>query len=65
VTLDLYRVLKSGRRQLVKSRRLAAAGGQFSATFRRLAPGRYVMLAATTASARYAAGTSAPISVTI
>jgi N-acetylmuramoyl-L-alanine amidase len=65
VTVDVYRVLKSGRRKLVKSRRLAAAGGQFSATFRRLAPGHYVLLAATTASARYAAGTSGPISVTV
>jgi hypothetical protein len=56
VTLDLYRVLKSGRRKLVKSRQLAASGGQFTATFRRLAPGRYVLLAGTAASARYAAG---------
>lgn len=63
VTLDLYRVLKSGRRRLVKSRQLAASAGQFTATFRHLAPGRYVLLASTAASARYAAGAAPPLAV--
>jgi N-acetylmuramoyl-L-alanine amidase len=63
VTLDLYRVPKHGRRKLVKSRRLAAAGGQFAATFHGLAPGRYVLLAQTAASIRYAAGMSSPLEV--
>jgi hypothetical protein len=66
VILDLYRVLnRSGRRRLVKSRQLAASAGQFSATFRGLAPGRYVLLASTAASARYAAGSAPPVSLVI
>ncbi len=63
VTLDLYRVLKPGRRKLVKSRQLAAPGGQFATTFRGLPPGRYVLLAGTAASSRYAAGISSPLAV--
>jgi N-acetylmuramoyl-L-alanine amidase len=65
VILDLYRVPKPGRRKLVKSRHLAAPGGQFSATFRRLAPGRYVLLASSTPTARYAAGAASPAAVTV
>jgi hypothetical protein len=66
VTLDLYRVPnRPGRRKLVKSRRLAAPGGQFSATFRGLAPGRYALLARTTATARLAAGAAPPVTVTV
>jgi hypothetical protein len=66
VTLDLYRVPnRPGRRKLAKSRRLAAPGGQFSATFRGLAPGRYVLLARTTATARLAAGAASPVTVTV
>jgi hypothetical protein len=65
VTLDLYRIQKSGRRKLVKSRQLAAAGGQFTATFRRPTPGRYVLLAGTLPSARYAAGAAPPIPLVI
>ncbi len=66
VTIDFYRVLNgSGRRKLVKSRQVAAPGGQFTATLRRLAPGRYVVLASTTASARYAVGAAPPASVVI
>jgi len=61
VTLDMYRLLGSGRRKLVKSRQLAASGGQFTATFRRLTPGRYVLLATTAASSRYAAGAAPPV----
>jgi hypothetical protein len=66
VTLDLYSVLnRPGRRKLVKSRRIAASGGQFSATFRRLAPGRYVLLARTTPTARLAAGAAPAITVAL
>jgi hypothetical protein len=65
LTLDLYRVLKPGRRKLVKSRQLAASDGQFTATFRRLAPGRYVLLASTAASARYAAGAATAVPLVI
>ncbi|MGN6866864.1 MAG: N-acetylmuramoyl-L-alanine amidase [Solirubrobacteraceae bacterium] len=65
VTVDLYRVLKSGRRKLVKSRQLAASGGQFTASFRGLAPGRYVLLAGTAASTRYAAGAAPATPVVI
>ena len=65
VTLDLYRVLKSGRRKLVKSKQLAASNGQFTSTFRHLAPGRYVLLARTAPSARYAAGAAPPTPLVI
>jgi hypothetical protein len=65
VTLDLYRVLGSGKRKLVKSRLLAANGGQFTATFRRLAPGRYVLLASTAASARYGEGAAPPVPLVV
>jgi hypothetical protein len=65
VTVDLYRVLKSGHRRLVKSRQLAASDGQFTATFRRLTPGHYVLLASTAASARYAAGAAPPAQLVI
>lgn len=65
VTLDLYRVQRPGRRKLVKSRQLAANGGQFTATFRRLTPGSYLLLASTAASARYAAGAAPPATLAI
>ncbi len=65
VTLDVYRVKASGRRHLVASKRLAAAGGNFHASFRRLRPGRYVLVAGTVASVLYAPGASAPLMVTI
>jgi hypothetical protein len=65
VILELYRVVKPGRRKLVKAKQLAAPGGQFSATFRRLAHGRYVLLARTVESARYAAGVSRAASVVV
>ncbi|HET6868909.1 MAG TPA: hypothetical protein VFH80_23555, partial [Solirubrobacteraceae bacterium] len=63
VTLDVYRVLASGRRKLARSRQLAATDGQFTASFRRLAPGHYVLFASTTPSARYASGVSPPATV--
>lgn len=65
VTLYLYRVLKSGRRKLVASRHVGAAGGRFTASFRRPAPGRYVVLASTVASARYAAGAAPAVSLVV
>jgi hypothetical protein len=65
VTIDLYRLLNGRRRKLVKSRRLAAPSGQFATTFRRLAPGRYVLIAQTAASARYAAGAAPPASLVL
>jgi hypothetical protein len=41
------------------------AGGEFTATLRRLAPGRYVLVARTVASARYAEGVSSAASLVI
>ena len=57
---DLYRVA-GGRRRLVMSKRLPAPGGQFRAHLRTKGPGRYVVIAQTPASTRYAAATSAPL----
>jgi N-acetylmuramoyl-L-alanine amidase len=65
VTLDLYRVAASGRRHRVASKQLAAAGGSFHAQFRQLRSGAYVLVARTVASVQYAAGASAPLTVTI
>ena len=65
VTIELYRVLAHGRRHLVASRRLAARGGSFHARIRRPRHGRYVLVASTAASARYAAGVSPEASVVI
>jgi hypothetical protein len=60
VTIDLYR----GRR-LVASRTVAAAGGNFQARIKRPPSGRYRLVARTPASARYAAGASAPVAVIV
>jgi hypothetical protein len=60
VTIDLYR----GRR-LVASKTVAAPGGNFQARVKRPPPGRYRLVARTASSARYAAGTSAPVSVIV
>jgi hypothetical protein len=65
VTLDLYRVAASGRRRLLASKQLAATGGSFHAQFRHRGSGRYVLVASTVASVQYAAGASAPLTVTI
>ena len=65
VTLDLYRVTSRGRRRLVASRRLAAAGGSFHARIGRPAAGGYVLIARTDASARYASGASPPVALTV
>jgi hypothetical protein len=64
VTIDLYRV-SHGRRHLVAAKRVAHAGGQFVARLKAPRRGRYVLIARTRASARYAAGASAPVSLTI
>jgi N-acetylmuramoyl-L-alanine amidase len=61
VTVDLYRVRAGGRRPLVRSRRLAAAGGSFHARIKAPEAGRYVLIARTTASARFAAAASPPV----
>ncbi len=66
VTIDLYRVLaRGGGRRLVASRQLAAAGGSFHARIKRPRPGRYVLVARTAAGARYAAGASPPLRLTL
>ena len=56
VTIELYR----GRR-LVASKAVTAPGGSFRARVKQPHPGRYAVVARTAASARYAAGASAPV----
>jgi hypothetical protein len=65
VTIDVYEVRARGRRRLVSSKRIAAAGGMFSARIKRPHPGRYLLIARSQASARYAAGASPAASVVI
>jgi len=65
VTVELYRVGARGRRQLVASRSLAAAGGAFSARLKHPGAGRYVLIARTAATSRFAAGVSPPLSLTL
>ncbi|MBV9715254.1 MAG: hypothetical protein JOZ64_07755, partial [Solirubrobacterales bacterium] len=65
VTLDLYQVTAPGRRRLVTAKQVAAVGGTFQARIKRPRPGRYVVIASTPAGARYAAGASTPVAVTI
>jgi N-acetylmuramoyl-L-alanine amidase len=60
VTIVLYKVVH-GRRRVVASRRLPAVGGQFHARLKTKGPGRYVVIAQTPASARYAAAASVPL----
>jgi hypothetical protein len=64
VTLLLYK-LAGGRRRLVTSKRLPAVGGQFHARLKTKGPGRYVVIAQTPATARYTAGSSAPLALTV
>ena len=64
VTVDLYRVA-GGRRHQIASKRVAIAGGAFTVGFGARRPGRYALVARTSASARYTAGASAPLAVTI
>lgn len=65
VTLDLYQVIAPGRRRLRMAKPVAAVGGTFRARIKRPRPGRYVVIARTPAGARYAAGASTPVAVTI
>jgi N-acetylmuramoyl-L-alanine amidase len=62
VTVALFKV-EHGRRRLIASKRLAAAGGQFHARLRTKGPGRYVVVAETPASVQYAAASSPPLTV--
>ncbi len=64
VTVDLYRVV-GGRRHLMAAKRVPAGSGQFVARFRPRRPGRYALVARTVASARYAAGVSPPVTLTV
>lgn len=64
VTVALYKVAH-GRRRLVASKRVAAAGGQFHARLRTKSPGRYVVIAQTPASVQYVAASSAPVTLTL
>ena len=64
VSVDLYRVV-GGRRMLMASKRVPAGSGRFAARFRPGRPGRYVVIARTAASGRYAAGASPPVALTI
>ena len=64
MTVDLYRV-SGGRRHLIKSKHAAAGTGTFRASFKAPRPGRYVLVARTTAGARNVAGASPPVALTI
>ena len=64
VKIDLYRIA-NGRRHLAQSKRVPAAGGQFRARLRPHGAGSYVVIAQTPASARYAAASSAPLTLTL
>jgi hypothetical protein len=64
VTIGVYRVSGGGRRR-VAAKRVSVAGGRFAAGIKRLAPGRYVLIARTPAGARFAAGASPPLAITI
>ncbi len=65
VTLDVYRVTGAGRRRLAASRTLIAAGGSFQARIKPPRPGRYVLIARTEGSARYAEGASPVVPLVI
>jgi N-acetylmuramoyl-L-alanine amidase len=65
VTIDLY-ALRTGRRQrLLSSKRVAAAGGRFTAQLRTRHHGRVRVIARTAADAGNAAGASAPVDLTV
>ncbi len=65
VTVDVYRLGPRRSRRLVRTKRLAAVGGSFSARLKRPGAGRYVLIARTQATARYAAAASAPVSLVV
>jgi N-acetylmuramoyl-L-alanine amidase len=64
VTIDLYRVA-GGRRHLLASKRVLAAGGTFTVGFGSRRPGRYVVIARTPLSVRFAGAASAPLAVVV
>lgn len=64
LSIDLYRVA-GGRRHHVAAKHPAVVGGQFTATFGTRRAGRYVVVAHTPATARYAAAAAPPLKVTI
>ena len=64
LTVDLYR-LSGGRRHLIHSKQVAAGAGTFQSSFKAPRPGRYVLVARTTAGARNVAGASPPVALTI
>jgi hypothetical protein len=64
VMVDLYRVV-GGRRRLLAARRVPAGAGEFAARFRPGRPGRYVVIVRTVASARFIAGASPAVALTI
>jgi N-acetylmuramoyl-L-alanine amidase len=64
VVVDLYRVV-GGRRHLLASRRAPGASGAFATGFGSRKPGFYVVLARTAATARYVAGASQELPVTV
>jgi hypothetical protein len=64
VTVVLYTVVH-GRRREIATKRLPAPGGQFHARLKTSGPGRYVVIAETPATARFAAASSAPVAVTV
>ena len=63
VIVDLYRLSK-GRRHLHQSKHAPAGAGTFGASFTAPRPGRYVLVARTTAGARNVAGASPPVALT-
>ena len=65
VTVDLYAVAPGGRLKLLTSKRLAAAGGRFTARLSTGHHGPVRLIARTVADAGNAAGESAPVDVTI
>ena len=64
ITVFLYKVVH-GRRRLVVSKRVAAAGGQFHARLKTKGAGRYVVITQTQATAQYVAAASSPLTVTL
>jgi hypothetical protein len=64
VTIDLYRVA-GGRRHHVAAKHPVAAGGHFAVSFGARRPGRYVVVARTPPTARYAAAASPPLKLTV
>ena len=65
VTVDLYAVAPGGRLKLLTSKRLAAAGGRFTARLSTGHHGPVRLIARTVADAGNAAGASAPVDLTL